>query len=370
MKVLTFPGCWYTDAIPQPLGAYVSSHFHSGLLSTDKGMNQAPAKPRVLQWVRLSPGGIWFAGTGQDDDHAWEWQGDKWADAGPFKAPRAVIYDAAGELIVEREASWPGPGSQGWRYVDQAGELVPAWVTYASPTKRLWEFTTHGDVVVGQGEGGVHALVADRRVRLDYLVTDNTGQPAFGQAPQTLAVNFWRWSDNCAISFYVVHSATEFTGVAIWLTRQEFDALPTFEIGTAPSEPLPVPIPDPEPTVPDSLLPTVEQIWLKYGGQNRGAMLNEIAWTHRADGWGLSRKEGGHFVESPVGKIASDILQAKETALEGQIGQPQPGPSFPTKLALKSAHGKYFSVQPDGQVIANRDGVDGDWEVIHVEPQP
>lgn len=40
-----------------------------------------------------------------------------------------------------------------------------------------------------------------------------------------------------------------------------------------------------------------------------GAILNRVAWIHRAEGWGLSRKTGGTRIDSPVGEIAEDILQ-------------------------------------------------------------
>lgn len=49
--------------------------------------------------------------------------------------------------------------------------------------------------------------------------------------------------------------------------------------------------------------PTVQQ------DEHLGEILNEVAWRHRAEGWGLSRKRGGRYVESPVGPIAEDILQ-------------------------------------------------------------
>lgn len=40
-----------------------------------------------------------------------------------------------------------------------------------------------------------------------------------------------------------------------------------------------------------------------------GEILNAVAWRHRAEGWGLSRKTGGTRVPSPAGEIAEDILQ-------------------------------------------------------------
>lgn len=40
-----------------------------------------------------------------------------------------------------------------------------------------------------------------------------------------------------------------------------------------------------------------------------GEILNAVAYRHRDEGWGLSRKTGGTRVPSPVGEIAEDILQ-------------------------------------------------------------
>jgi hypothetical protein len=489
MKVMTFPGCWYTDAIPS--GEWVSSHFTTGDLFTQNGSIRAPAKPRILQWVRMSMDRVRFAGTGQDDDHAWEWDGLRWNDAGAFQAPRAVIYDSLGQLHVVREATWPGTGSQGWRYVDADGTLVPAWVTYASVSQRLWEYTIHGDLTIGQGEGGVHALVAGRRVRIDHLV------PGLGDAPQTLAVNFWRWGNDCAISFYVVHGPTNFTGVAIWLTRQEFDALPTFDIG-APVPPVSVPQPPtpPEPPVPDiNHRDLVEQVRNELFPDKVGkplrqqheepdhdsALLITATVAHRLNptgdrnGIGLIRAKPGSanhagdgisgvsegFVTDAValpdgthwdtlgdGGMAStadwrlvpadrdapgdnvnnnavkprwfppfdpvllvggtptepgepgtppppasgkgfaaeaalleatlkaalktiDILQESIEVLEVKVFRLEQAPSggtFPTRFALKTAHGKYVAFEPDGRVVADRDSV-GEWEIVTGEPQ-
>jgi hypothetical protein len=43
--------------------------------------------------------------------------------------------------------------------------------------------------------------------------------------------------------------------------------------------------------------------------EHLGEILNVVAYRHRAEGWGLSRKTGGRHVDSPVGPIAEDILQ-------------------------------------------------------------
>jgi hypothetical protein len=70
--------------------------------------------------------------------------------------------------------------------------------------------------------------------------------------------------------------------------------------------------------MPDSLLPTVEAVRAKYPSPSLdelGVMLNEIAWTHRADGWGLNSKPSGNSTAQPgTGiRIAVDILHHKPT---------------------------------------------------------
>lgn len=89
------------------------------------------------------------------------------------------------------------------------------------------------------------------------------------------------------------------------------------------NDPKPVPEPDlhpiPEPDMldPASLLPTLERIAARYPfpprREDRGAILNEVAWLHRAEGWGLSAKPNGNNVTQPRTdiKIAFDILQHK-----------------------------------------------------------
>ena len=64
---------------------------------------------------------------------------------------------------------------------------------------------------------------------------------------------------------------------------------------------------------------------------------------------------------------AIDPLKAEIAELRRQIAAtPQPT-AFPSAIALKSAHGRYLAVEPDGTVIANRDAA-GPWETLKVEP--
>lgn len=67
--------------------------------------------------------------------------------------------------------------------------------------------------------------------------------------------------------------------------------------------------------LPEKVYDTLVWICLEYPWDtvqddfHLGEILNFVAYQHRADGWGLSRKTGGQLVDSPVGSIAEDILQ-------------------------------------------------------------
>ena len=79
--------------------------------------------------------------------------------------------------------------------------------------------------------------------------------------------------------------------------------------------------------LPDDVYATVVRLSAPYAvtgtpdGYTMGSILNAIAWAHRADGWGLSRKTGGKRVDSPVGEIAEDILHHQPTNLLWDIWQ-------------------------------------------------
>src|SRR5690606_9496977 len=106
--------------------------------------------------------------------------------------------------------------------------------------------------------------------------------------------------------------------VFVWMNESEITTLPIYE--KPKEEPKPEPTPEEPPKeepkpMPEltSLLPTVQAVRVKYGprpsDEELGKMLNEIAWIHRADGWGLSVKKQGTRAPSPQGvDIAHDVL--------------------------------------------------------------
>ncbi len=90
------------------------------------------------------------------------------------------------------------------------------------------------------------------------------------------------------------------------------------------------------PALPDDVFRTLVEVCERHPGLVQddrllGDILNEVAWRHRDQGFGLSRKAGGRHVDSPVGPIAEDVLQRTDghhwDVLGGAgVGQPlRPG---------------------------------------------
>jgi hypothetical protein len=69
--------------------------------------------------------------------------------------------------------------------------------------------------------------------------------------------------------------------------------------------------------LPNHVFKTLQQVAGRYPGAASdailGKVLNEVAWVHRKEGFGLSRKDGGRYIVHPVlGPIAEDILQLSD----------------------------------------------------------
>lgn len=58
-------------------------------------------------------------------------------------------------------------------------------------------------------------------------------------------------------------------------------------------------------------------------------------------------------------------LKAEIAALRAELAHAK---TVPSRVALKSAHGRYVSIEEDGRVVADRDDA-GDWETLTVEPR-
>jgi hypothetical protein len=93
--------------------------------------------------------------------------------------------------------------------------------------------------------------------------------------------------------------------------------------------------------LPDHVFATLQRVAAKYPGprphDDYALVLNEVAWVHRAEGFGLSEKTGGTRVHHPIlGDMAEDILQLPDgthwdvfaSAGDGRPLQPTQGPAI------------------------------------------
>ena len=295
-KILS--GGWYCDVRPD--GSYVvlvpNSH-----LETNRGTVSLPNGQNLL-YVDLAPDGVRFAGVGNADDHCWEWTGNQWVDHGIAIGPRAVIYDNNGVLhIVNRVGT--ATGSQGWRYVDDAGTPVPSDLTYADPARRVWEYTTHAGITIGQGGDG--PLGGDPAI----VLID--GQRRLLSPGQCRFLKFPLQGQDASIAF-----VREDSRVAVMLTTtlDQLRALPLANDAAPAPQPKPDPIPEPPKPTPMAIpnhLDTLNAVRAKYpelvDRDQAVAILNEVAWIHRAEGFGLLAKPGGNHGYQPRTGIACSI---------------------------------------------------------------
>ena len=160
-----FAGGWYIDALPtgERCVLYPSSRIetHLGVVPLP------PSQPFGVLFLAIAPDGRRFAGQAHDglDPAAFEWTGTAWQGyPPPCCGVNPVIYDAAGVL----HRSDCSIGSQGWRGLDDDGQLVTGdhslSVTVA-PGVLIHEYSTVDGLIIGQGhEGGL--VVWDGTLRL------------------------------------------------------------------------------------------------------------------------------------------------------------------------------------------------------------
>jgi hypothetical protein len=238
-----FPGGWYIDALPT--GEYCVLVKGAGIIDTHLGPLALPSRePSAVLFLTISnAGGFKFAGQAQSstDPAAYEYlQGTGWrAFPPPACGTNPLIYDNAGVL----HRSDCSIGSQGFRYVDESGNLVTGDQSIfrdVLPGVRLHEFTVIDNLLVGQGqEGGV-------------LVWDG-GALRILHPGNCFNIRVRRVGNSVSIAFYTVAadglSAHIYTG-----QLDELRALPLVPVDTpnpAPAPPPPAPVPSPVPSQPE-----------------------------------------------------------------------------------------------------------------------
>jgi hypothetical protein len=311
---------------------------------------------------RLAPDGVRFAGIGNADDLCWLWDGVAWSSHGLAFGPRAVIFDQAGNLQVIRP---PGP-AVGYRYVEEGGRLVTANETLFDLRRYVWEFTTLGGITIGQGGEG-----PDGEDPCIALFPD--GRRKLIQAGRCRFINV-TWYGN----LYAIGLVREDVRAAqfYWLTRTQIEALPTQTAVQPPDPPQPEPHPEPSMKLPDNVYATLVSLRPKYPtplGDQGAALLNEVAWAHRAEGYGLESKDGGNTCPQPqTGKrCGCDILRTQtlgwdvlaDAEGEGRPVQADSGVADPARFVAPVNPGTAPEPEPKPQPQPEEPGAPGPTEL-------
>ncbi len=255
MKPTIIDGGSYGEALPS--GAYAVLRPGRDIL-TDKGPIALPPEEvstggRGPLYLRISDVAGWqMAGQSQSlVGKSWHYVNGQWVTvSNGAHGVSGLIFDNFGAL----KFSSPQYGSQGFRYVDPQNRLITGDATYHDTARRIWEYTTFGDVTIGQGATGCLLLRGTQRKLL------STGEARF--------VRFNRTGNRCAVT--VVQLALKRT-LLFWFDTSEIDVLPD-EPSVQP--PPPPPPPEPEP-VPENHLAEVKKARDEFASMPPGT---ERAW--------------------------------------------------------------------------------------------
>lgn len=237
-----------------------------------------------------------LACQGHSDGRNHYFDGVTWHDIGPSYGVSPVAFAPDGS-VVQNTVEF---GSQGIRWIDEQG-VHTGDATYVHPTiPGLYEYTTHGDITIGQGgAGGAVGVVAGKRVRIA------DGDCTF--------IRFNRVGDACAIAIVVPGGLT-----LIWATKDELLNLPLDIFPPVAPKPVPIPEPPPketpkvaEPTYKDNPTAKLEALRATFPTPlgSRHAEFLIKACEAVGNGAGLLAKSSGTFIELPGGtKVSQDWM--------------------------------------------------------------
>jgi hypothetical protein len=279
VRRLDLPLYWYAEALTS--GAYCAL-LPGQHVRTHLGEFPLPDGSDNPLYLRCTDASVFkMAGQSHGGKGTWEWSEGSWQVLSPSFGVNPHIYDRYGVLRIATESH------QGFRYIDDAGRLWTGDETYADPSRRIGEYTTHGDITIGQSGYSCQALYQGKR----YVLAEGSARN----------VIFNRDGNACAVAIHLEGWGTRL----LWFDVSE---LAQFPLESQPEpEPKPDPEPEPEPEkpmqLPDDVFATLQAVRPKYPtplGQNGAALLNEVAWIHRAQGWGLEAKSGGNVCSQPT----------------------------------------------------------------------
>lgn len=333
MTPSVFPGGWYCDALPTGEFVVLVPHVH---LLTHRGVIPLPPGetfgPLFVRCTNV--GNFRFAGQAHDsiEPACWEWiDGFGWKSyPQPCVGVSPVIYDQHGVL----HRSDGSVGSQGYRYVNDANQIVSGDATYG-PFHGLFEYTQLApDLWIGQAAydgGGVQVLQREPSAVASIFDTWTLRQLELGDG-RFVRANFV--GERVAIAWM-----QSVGSVIVWTTLRELRAL-------SPVTVAPPPPPPPPPEVPMSLS-IVQRVRAKYPtplGARHWEFLVDVA---QQTGTLLFHKDGGtHIFVPPLGKNVSQDIVGRGVLGDVWVdilGDAE-GQAIPTWDAHPNAGGEYLDV--------------------------
>lgn len=401
MRVLELQGGYWADNLPT--GEYASLVQRAKVMRTH--LSDLPLPQQDTDWPRFHRitmvGGFQIAGQAQNSFGTWHWKGGVWTlDPRIAHGESGCIFDNAGVLRIIEPA--PHQTTQGYRNVSADGRLVLGDETIL--VHGLSQYTNLGDdLLIGQGHDG-----GGCRVWIDGQLRElESGDCRFIRASRIG-------------SMVAVAMAKPDRSVLYWLSVAELREFPLVDTSAEPQEP-PMSVPDwtsffeyldvrwpPSEQTPDALHRIVGEWNYKHGHGGFGLLYKSGGQRHndRSEDWILERLSDGRVfgMDVIVGMGGTTPTVNRGTPMpephpdkwrappvpNGPKPPPLPPPdsdklSPPTgdlssvlkriaaleaenrkPIALKSAHGRYVSIESDGRVIADRERK-GSWEWLTVE---
>ena len=281
----TIPGGSYVEAWPTGDYACLIARSHvetsAGNIAIPPGSGLGPIYTRLYVGA-----GLRLAGQDQVSGNAWLWDGLRWVDRGDSYGVSPCAFGPLDGFLYVAKAGWGG-GSQGIRYVRTDGAIISGDDTYADPVEKIYQFTTQGDITIGQDhEDGVIVVYTGMRKR---LASGNCQFVRFNRAGDRLAVAWWTPKENAA--------------QLAWFHVSEIASLPDAPlVFDKPIEkPKPKPKPEPQPVSIPNYLDHVKKV-----GDQTG---------HRYTDDALTDEQRIDEAAKLTAKVASDIYHGRNGAI-------------------------------------------------------
>lgn len=277
MKHQILENAWYGEALPSGEFAVL---LPSRGVQTHKGLIPLPPEEtgKGPLYIRVTNvGGFKFAGQSASlKDTSWLWDG-KWTKIqNPAYGVSGLIFTQKGLLLF----ATPSTGAMGFRFVDESGRVWTGDQTYNDKGKPpLFEWTKHDDVVVGQADGEIAALVKYQGA----IRTLFSGEARF--------IRFNKGGSGCAVTFCEFGKNRTHL---FWFNTGEIEKLPVFAVSDPPPPP-----PPPVTEIPNRL-PVVKK-WLQFwsivpmGADERALRVCNSVVHELGPDWGIFAGAGSGF---------------------------------------------------------------------------